>query len=960
MPGSIAALTMAWNRRMGGIAGPLSASGEANNGEPVQVELLVNGVWVDITAYVMVRDDSGNISITYGGRDEGSTAEQATCALLLDNRDGRFSPRNPVGTYYGLIGRNQPVRVSVPDGMGGKSYRFWGEVAVWPQGWDPTGTDVWTDVSASGIMRRLAQGPAPERSVLYNGITDPQVSELKAYWPCEDAEDSTSIASALVNGSAMVFSGSPALAAFSRFGASDPVPTLTSASITGGVTRYSMTSVTQYQVRFLLHVSDNGIGDQDVICRIKVTPSVVGEVNYFDIQYNDPAGGLGAFGLPGTLTILPRNGDESDLGHSGTDSLTMDVRDRLLYVSVEVANNGTALSATLRVLDLDSDATDSATIGLVTTNVTLVQSIAMGPATLAAAVGAVDTAVGHITLQTTVTAITDLGRLVNPSGEAAGRRVQRFCDEEGIAFESIGDLDDTAAMGGQSRINPLSGMQECELADDGMLYETRDVLGIGYRTRSSLSNQDAQLTLSYSGFNLSEVPTPVEDDRYIQNQVTVTVGEISQTYTLDDGSVLSTALPPTGVGVYGTDLTLNLEDTAVTTLQDQAAWRVRLGTVDEARYPSISVNLAHSTFTSNPGLKQAVLGLRRGDRVVVQNPPAWLPPDDIEQIILGFEETITRFEHRLTFVCAPASPYRVGILNNDSFRLDTAGSELLSAVTSTGTSLTVIPSAGQSVLWTTDTAEAPWYIRASGEVMTVTACTSAAKDTFTRSVSDDWSTADVGGAWTNAGGSATDFDVTGTAGTHTMTSVNVSRRSTLTSTAVDFDIYVDVATSALATGASQSGGPLARVTDANNLYMVRVEFTTAAAVIVDIRKRVASTDSSIASVTTSLTHVANTFYRVRFQGSGSTLRAKAWVVGTTEPGAWDVTTTDTSFSGAGDVGVRSLLFTGNTNVNPTVSFDNFELVNPQTFTVTRSTNGVVKAQVAGEDVRLAYPSTLSL
>ena len=48
MPGSIAARTMAFQRRMSGSAGPLGASGEATNGPPVQVELLIKGITNDL------------------------------------------------------------------------------------------------------------------------------------------------------------------------------------------------------------------------------------------------------------------------------------------------------------------------------------------------------------------------------------------------------------------------------------------------------------------------------------------------------------------------------------------------------------------------------------------------------------------------------------------------------------------------------------------------------------------------------------------------------------------------------------------------------------------------------------------------------------------------------------------------------------------------------------------------
>src|SRR4249920_3038664 len=70
---------------------------------PVRVELLLAGSWVDITGYVYARDQ---IQISRGLSSEGQTATAQTCALTINNRDGRFSPRNPNGPWFGVIGRN--------------------------------------------------------------------------------------------------------------------------------------------------------------------------------------------------------------------------------------------------------------------------------------------------------------------------------------------------------------------------------------------------------------------------------------------------------------------------------------------------------------------------------------------------------------------------------------------------------------------------------------------------------------------------------------------------------------------------------------------------------------------------------------------------------------------------------------------------------------------------------------
>jgi hypothetical protein len=639
---SIAPFVSAFRRRLANLPGPTAATGEASNGQPVMVELLVAGVWVDITAYCMVRDDSGQIAISYGiTGGEGSQTERAQAGLQLRNTDGRFSPRNPSGAYYGLIGRNTPLRISVPDGNGGKAYRLWGEVSEWAPGWDPKGTDVWTDITVTGILQRLAQAPTPERSVIYNAITDPPISNLVAYWPCEDATDATSVASALTNGSPMSISGTSTLAAYEGFGASDPLPTLTGGSLTGGIAKYDTTSVTQYQVRYLLSVPTTGFSNGDVISRVAVTAAVIGNVSFFDIIYNDPPGGLGTYGGPHTIGVIPYTDEEAPLAYSGTESITTDVRGRMLRVSMEASNSGANQTVTLRVLDVVSGVTDSATI-TTGANVNRVTSVELAPSTLAQSAGVTGMAAGHVTMQTTVTSITDLGRAIQPAGEAAGRRIQRLCGEEGVAFDWVGDLDDTAALGGQGRQNLLALVQESVLADGGLLFENRAVLGLGYRTRASLHGQDPALILDYPSFNLAAVPVPVEDDRYVQNRVTVTVNGVTGSYEATDGT-LSTALPPAGMGVYGSDVTLNLASTAAATLRDQAAWRVRLGTVDEARFPQISVNLVHPSIT--PDMRRAILALRLGDRVQVTNPPSWLPPDTIDQLVLGMSETITHFKH---------------------------------------------------------------------------------------------------------------------------------------------------------------------------------------------------------------------------------------------------------------------------------------------------------------------------
>lgn len=80
--------------------------------DPVDLaaDLFVGGQWVDIAADVYNRDA---VDITRGRANETSQVAPSTCTLTLNNRSGKYSPRNPLGPYFGQLGRNSPLRVAV-------------------------------------------------------------------------------------------------------------------------------------------------------------------------------------------------------------------------------------------------------------------------------------------------------------------------------------------------------------------------------------------------------------------------------------------------------------------------------------------------------------------------------------------------------------------------------------------------------------------------------------------------------------------------------------------------------------------------------------------------------------------------------------------------------------------------------------------------------------------------------
>lgn len=195
-----------------------------------------------------------------------------------------------------------------------------------------------------------------------------------------------------------------------------------------------------------------------------------------------------------------------------------------------------------------------------------------------------------------------------------------------------------------------------------------------------------------------------------------------------------------------------------------------------------------------------------------------------------------------------------------------------------------------------------------------------------------------------------------------ISAINASRYCLLPAPGADVDLTATVATDALATGGGHFLALVARHLDGSNSYLARLEFSTSQAVVLTLRKRVAGSESFLTQHTTGLTHSPGARFAVRFQVTGSTLRARAWADGSPEPDTWQVETTDTDLTAAGEIGMRTILSSANSNTLPvTASWGDFTtLGSPQTMTVTRSVNGITKPHATGTPLSLTYPMRAAL
>lgn len=206
-----------------------------------------------------------------------------------------------------------------------------------------------------------------------------------------------------------------------------------------------------------------------------------------------------------------------------------------------------------------------------------------------------------------------------------------------------------------------------------------------------------------------------------------------------------------------------------------------------------------------------------------------------------------------------------------------------------------------------------------------------AQDAFSRSVSNSWGSATSGEAWdlnTGSGGTvaASDFQVTGSAGTQSVPAALAYRYSTLNVSMRDVEVTATttVPVQNITGGAIEPCNVLCRWQDVNTYYMARVSIEHVSEVLT-ISIHHSTVGELVAPVTVPglVDAVSNKVVRVKLQAEGHTIRAKVYAPGA-EPLGWHVEVKDTRITVAGKVGIRNGVAASNANSKPIVfSTDDF-------------------------------------
>lgn len=522
-----------------------------------------------------------------------------------------------------------------------------GTIPALPVEWDDTAGQSWAPLEIAGITRRLSQGEDAVRSPIYRQLA---AQPAAGYWPLEDGANALSASSGLPGGlTAFVNDG--------FFGSADCPPgassalalnTVSSSRIVGRITTWSL-PLDGYAAMCYLRIPTPP-GTEIITMDI----SAVGSVARWVVYTSATTVRLEGYDTSGNLTINP-------VGNTWVIDPT-----KWLAVQLEASESGATVSWALIWHQVGgaaffsssgsfsgtADRLNSATV-LAACNGMLVSNLWLGDDLLPF-------------VDSTFMAVS-----AGYAGELAAARVARLCRDDGVKV--LVETGTSEPLGAQKAGGFLDLLRECEAGDQGVLYEAGS--GLGYRPRGARYNRPVQMALTIApAGDITDAPQPTKDDQRIRNQWTLSRPDGGERTSSDAASIARR-------GLYAEPATVNVNSEV--RLQDQADWRVHLGTWNQMRWTQISISL-----TDRPALLTAWRGRPFGARITITGVPTQGPIGrTVSLIVEGWTQTITSASWDLVLNCSPAELWDVGIYGTS--RYDSASTTLASGATAVATTLSL-------------------------------------------------------------------------------------------------------------------------------------------------------------------------------------------------------------------------------------------------------------------------------
>ena len=568
--------------------------------------------------------------------------------------------------------------------LGSDRVRFTGMLGAIPLDWDSTGNNVFSTVTASGLLAQLNNTGRPLMSCVrqhYRLNTD-----ITDYWPCEDENGATQAASALATGgkAAQIFDCS--------FGAQADFP--------GSAGMLTFNTASSSFARFAVGTFPSATGATTVIFYFNTSGLPASDVVFATAYVHAGTVRMWRFSIGATTfthtlvdvtgaTVATANSTFGAGANPNGQTVAMCLQLSQEGGNVRWQNVWHAVGSSTFYTTTGGGATFAGTCGQ------FVQvNYSVPNANLAGA------RVGHVIITHALTAINsitfaDVSKAFD--GETFGERAQRLCAQEGVVFQWRGDITATQQLGPQAIAKLYDILTAGQKVAGGIITDIRDDLGIELITQQYLGNRRG-LELSYSDSHLTDVGRPVNDLRYLVNDFTASrEGGSSARHEVTEGRK-SVNDPPDGSGRWvRSDSYAAYADSQAILLAGRETFT---GTWPERRIPSLTVGLHRTEISGTAALQgtlmRDVIALELGDPVNLTGlSTSPLPPDDLLMVALGYTETISNKLWSTALNTVPAGPFQVPVLGDYSGREprmdadDDTHSLLKSSVTTTATSFVV-------------------------------------------------------------------------------------------------------------------------------------------------------------------------------------------------------------------------------------------------------------------------------
>lgn len=536
--------------------------------------------------------------------------------------------------------------------------------------------------------------------VMYKGLTSSSMPVV--YWPCEDGEQATQISSGLPGGSPMSISGAPTFAAESSVLSSKPFLAFKDAELYGFVPDYS-TGLGYASINFLLSMpsSDEAATNQDLL-QFYTT----GTGWSWDLKYT--ANGGGSFQLlvlNSTGTTLFDSG-QIDFGLRGTPCMVT------LVLYDAGAGTVTYSLYTIKNKSFAAGGVGPSTVTGVTT-LGKVTAFRMNPGG-----GYQDTAMGHLTFVPDNWGYQEVVLEFQAwASQNALNRYMRLAFEDNVPISYRVDWDIVTTQLGAQKVDRLINLLKQPAASDGgLIHGTRGAYALEYIGRGALTNQ--AVVASFSANDCKELKLNT-DFTYTENRILATRIDGTTAIAEKDSGPLSTQDAPNGIGLreQGYNLSLNSDVQA----QDQAYYRLGLGTVKQPRVERLVVTCAGSSSIS----LETLLSLGVGDRIEITGLSSMDIYDTLPQLIIGVKHRLGMRKYPIVeLLCVPYETFRAAALTADDYaRPDTADTTIGGTLTTTQTGSISLVSASGFYLCSTEAADYPCNVMINGEEITLSGVT---------------------------------------------------------------------------------------------------------------------------------------------------------------------------------------------------------------------------------------------